>query len=176
MKTTKNKEQKPTKTNTSLLAAAKPVKVDNISVSNLVNTPPSSLEVESSESEEIVLTDAEGRRYCKVRDCDQAGIVDSYCRFHYISMWKKLQIRKGILNDGKLARYVEELTSRYPDKFLEVIRKDLKTEKDFLSAIEELEIDDSGMDNELEDDAQSYIDEVRGVSSDSGISDDGDDY
>ena len=176
MKTTKNKEQKPTKTNTSLLAATKPAKSNDAEASKLLDTAPSDLVAVDSEPEEIILTDAEGRRYCKVRDCDQAGIVDSNCRFHYISMWKKLQIRKGILIDGKLARYVEELTSRYPDKFLEVIRKDLKTEKDFLSAIEELEIDDSGMDNELEDDAQSYIDEVRGVSSDSGIADDGDDY
>lgn len=120
--------------------------------------------------EEIVLTDAEGNRYCRSRDCDQIAIVDSYCRYHYLLFWKKIQIRKKILVDGKLERYVEELTSRYPDKFLEMIRRDLRTQKDFLSAIQELEIDESSSaENEMEDDAQSFIDEVRGMNETTGV-------
>jgi hypothetical protein len=118
--------------------------------------------------EEVVLTDAEGRRYCRVRECDQVAIVDAYCRYHYLLFWKKIQVRKKILADGKLERYVEELTSRYPDKFLEMIRRDLRTEKDFLVAIQELEIDDSGSDTDYEEDAQSYIEEVRGMSEGGG--------
>lgn len=114
-------------------------------------------------NDEVILTDAEGRRYCKVKDCDQVSSVDGYCRFHYLLLWKKIQVRRKILVDGKLERYVEELTARYPDKFLEMIRRDLKTEKDFQSAIAELEIDESNLDNEFEDEAQNYIDEVRGV-------------
>lgn len=114
------------------------------------------------EEAEIVLTDAEGRRYCRVKDCDQLSAVDGYCRYHYLLFWKKIQIRKKILTEGKLERYVEELTARYPDKFLEILRKDLRTEKDFTGAIQELEIDESAVDNEFEDEAQTYIDEVRG--------------
>lgn len=126
--------------------------------------------------DEIVLTDAEGRRYCRVKDCDQIATVDAYCRYHYLLFWKKIQVRKKILADGKLERYVEELTSRYPDKFLEMIRKDLRSEKDFLAAIAELEIDDSGSDSEFEDEAQNYIDEVRGLSTSTGESIEEDDY
>jgi hypothetical protein len=118
--------------------------------------------------EEVILTDAEGRRYCRVKDCDQAATVDGgYCRFHYLLFWKNIQSRRKILSEGKLERYIEELTARYPDKFLELLRKDLRSEKDFTAAIQELEIDDSGVDNELEDEAQSYLDEVRGMSSES---------
>lgn len=120
--------------------------------------------------DEAVLTDAEGRPYCKVKDCDQIASVDSYCRYHYLLLWKKIQVRRKILMDGKLERYVEELTSRYPDKFLEMIRRDLRTEKDFLTAIAELEIDESGMDNEFEDESQ-VLDEVRGFGNESAISD-----
>ena len=114
------------------------------------------------EDEEIVLTDADGRRYCRVKDCDQLANVDSYCRYHYLLFWKNIQNRKKILSEGKLERYVEELTARYPDKFLELLRKDLRSEKDFTSAIQELEIDE-GSDSEFEDEAQSYLDEVRGM-------------
>ncbi len=114
------------------------------------------------------MTDAEGRRYCRVRDCDQISAVEGYCRYHYLLLWKRIQVRRKILVDGKLERYVEELTSRYPDKFLEMIRKDLRSEKDFLGAIAELEIDESAGENDMEDETQSFVDEIRGISGDTG--------
>lgn len=129
-----------------------------------------------SPDDEIILTDAEGRRYCRVRDCDQISAVEGYCRYHYLLLWKKIQARRKILVDGKLGRYVEELTSRYPDKFLEMIRKDLRAEKDFLAAIAELEIDESANENEFEDEAQTFIDEVRGLTTDSGTMTEEDDF
>lgn len=125
------------------------------------------VQTSSPSSDEAVLTDAEGRPYCKVRDCDQIAAVDVYCRYHYLLLWKKIQVRRKILIDGKLERYVDELTARYPDKFLEMIKKDLRTEKDFLVAIAELEIDESGLDNDYEDDNQ-VLDEVRGFGAESG--------
>lgn len=131
---------------------------------------------EEQKDEEIYLTDSEGRRLCRVRDCDQVASVEGYCRFHYLLLWKKIQIRKSILIDGKLEKYVEDLTSRYPDKFLEMIRKDLKSEKEFLSAIQELEIDESAL-NEIDgndDEAQSFSDEIRGIGEAPSMDDDGD--
>lgn len=128
-------------------------------------------ETPAEPEEEIVLLDAEGRRYCRVRECDQAAAVDGYCRYHYLLYWKNIQVRKKILSEGKLERYIEELTARYPDKYLEMLKKDLRTEKDFLAAIQELEIDESSVDNEYEDEAQNYLDEVRGMSSETGSND-----
>lgn len=132
-------------------------------------------EEKDKSDDEIILTDAEGNRYCRARDCDQIAAVDAYCRYHYLLFWKKIQVRKKILQDGKLERYVEELTSRYPDKFLEMIRRDLRTEKDFLGAIQELEIDESAGENEFEEDASAFIEEVRGMGEGgggSGVEDD----
>lgn len=127
--------------------------------------------MEPPPDEEVILTDAEGRRYCKVKDCDQYAVVEDHCRFHYLLLWKRIQVRRRILIDGKLERYVEELTARYPDKFLEMIRKDLRSEKDFHAAIAELEIDESAMENEFEDENNSFIDEVRGMSSEPAMAD-----
>lgn len=122
-------------------------------------------EAQAEEAAEIVLTDSEGRRFCRVKDCDQVATVDGYCRFHYLQFWKKIQVRKKILSEGKLERYIEDLTARYPDKFLDMLRKDLRSEKEFLAAIQELEIDESAVENEFsEDETQTYIDEVRGMS------------
>lgn len=113
---------------------------------------------------DIVLTDAEGRILCRVKDCDQHAVVEAYCRFHYLLFWKKIQNRKKILSEGKLEQYIEELTSRYPLKFLELIRKDLSSEPDFLSAIQELDIDEGNQVDEFGDD-ENFMDEVRGISS-----------
>lgn len=124
---------------------------------------------------EIYLTDSEGRRLCKVRDCDQVANVDAYCRYHYLLFWQKIQLRKVILNDDKLEKYIVALTTKYPDKFLEMIKKDFKTEKDFLSSIAELEIDESVIaDDAGDDDAQSFNDEIRGTVESTAIDDDGD--
>lgn len=141
----------------------------------------SSLELSEEEEdldkkdEEVYLTDSDGRRLCKVRDCDQVSTVDAYCRYHYLLLWKKIQTRKHILNDGKLEKYLEDLTSRYPDKFLEVIKKDLKTEKDFLSVIQEMELDENALaETENEDEVQSFSDEIRGIGDAPSMDDDGD--
>lgn len=129
-------------------------------------------ELNGEATEEIVLTDADGRRYCRVKDCDQIAVVEGYCRYHYLLFWKRIQIRKKILSEGKLERYIEELTARYPDKFLDMLRKDLRSEKEFLAAIQELEIDESAVDGEFEDETQSYIDEVRGMGESNNSRDD----
>lgn len=123
-------------------------------------------------AEDIVLTDAEGRRYCRIKDCDRLAEVDTYCRYHYILLWKNIQIRRDILQEGKLERYIEELTSRYPDKFLEILKKDLRSEKDFTAAIQELEIDESAVEAEYDDEeTQSDIFEAQRMSDASGSSD-----
>lgn len=125
--------------------------------------------------EEVYLTDSDGRRLCKVRDCDQICTVDVYCRYHYLLLWKKIQTRKHILNDGKLQKYLEDLTSRFPDKFLEVIKKDLKTEKDFLSVIQEMELDENALiETENEEEVQSFSDEIRGIGEAPSMDEDGD--
>jgi hypothetical protein len=112
---------------------------------------------------DVVLTDAEGRELCRVKDCDQPWGVEGYCRYHYLLFWKKIQNRKKILSEGKLEQYIEELTSRYPLKFLELIRKDLSSEPDFFSAIQELDIDESNNIDDFED--ENFMEEVRGIGS-----------
>ena len=125
-------------------------------------TPPQKITIE----QDVVLRDAEGRTLCRVRDCDQPAVVESYCRYHYLLYWKKIQVRRKILSEGKLEKYIEELTSRHPNRYLEFIKKDLSTESHFLHAIQELEIDESSREDENQDydEERSFIEEVRGVS------------
>ncbi len=153
-KAAKAPKEKVTKTKASAVETVEEIEINPLDAQAML---------EEIVPEEIILTDAEGRRYCRTRDCDQLSLVEGYCRYHYLLFWKKIQVRKKILEEGKLIRYIEELTSRYPDKFLEMLRKDLRSEKDFLAAIQELEIDESAEDGDFEDEAQNYIEEVRGM-------------
>ena len=154
----------------SIMSGAPSAKVTEAPAPSVVMATPV---VVSPEDEEVILTDAEGRRYCRATDCDQIGLVDGYCRYHYLYYWKKIQNRKKILADGKLDRYIEELTSRYIDKFVELLRKDLRTEKDFLAAVQELELDGSDTQSAGdEDDAKTYIEEVSGMGGGDSVRDD----
>ncbi len=128
----------------------------------------------SDETDEVVLTDAEGRRYCRSTDCDQIGVVDGYCRYHYLFFWRKIQNRKKILADGKLERYIDELTAKYADKFIEILRKDLRTEKDFVAALQELDLDDSSQASDEDD--KTYLEEIRGMTDDGTAARDDDSY
>lgn len=133
--------------------------------------------VEDSDEVEIALRDAEGRLYCKVRECDELSVVDGYCRLHYLKFWKRIQLRKKILTDGKLEKYIDELTQRYPDKYIEMLREDLKSEKSFLSAINELEIEEANEEaDNMDDDQQGLIDEVRGIQPAGTATDDDDGF
>jgi hypothetical protein len=66
-----------------------------------------------------------------------------YCRMHYIKNWKKIKRKEMILREKKLNSYIEELVSKYPDKYIEAIRQDLASEKDFAKVVADLEIDES---------------------------------
>lgn len=156
--------------------APKAAKVEDVELTQPTTPEPVEAVAQEEEDTEVYLTDADGRRYCRVRDCDQSSAVDGYCRFHYLLLWKKIQVRKKILTEGKLERYIEDLTARYPDKYLEMLKKDLRNEKDFLAAIQELEIDESAGENEFEEEAQNYLDEVRGMSEGGGGDSDRDEY
>ncbi len=131
------------------------------------------VEEKKPEEAEVVLTDAEGRRYCRVQDCDQVAIVEAYCRYHYLLYWKKIQYRKKILADNKFYKYIDELTAKYPDKFLDVIRKDLMSQKNFSSAIQEMEIDESADESDTND--KSYMDDMRGIGTEVGATDESSD-
>ncbi|MCC6277408.1 MAG: hypothetical protein IT289_05785 [Oligoflexia bacterium] len=111
---------------------------------------------------EVILTNADGKQYCRAADCDAEGTTDGYCRFHYIALWKRNRAKTKILQGGKLDKYIEDLTAKYPDRYLEILRKDLSSEKDFNLIISEMDVEDSNDEAESEEEASRFIEEVRG--------------
>lgn len=79
---------------------------------------------------------------CKEVACELTATTKTFCRLHYIKNWKRIQQKEMILQEKKLNLYIEELISKYPDKYIEAIRQDLNSEKDFAKVIADLEIEE----------------------------------
>lgn len=88
-----------------------------------------------------VKTSKELKKRCREALCDHDVVVTGYCRLHYIKNWRKIKRKEAILATGQLNNYVEELVSKYPDKYLDVIRQDLGSEKDWSKVVVDLELD-----------------------------------
>ena len=84
---------------------------------------------------------------CREVACELSSTTGGYCRMHYIKNWKRIKRKEVILKEKKLNSYIEELISKYPDKYIEAIRQDLASEKDFSKVIADLEIDEGGLDD-----------------------------
>ena len=166
---TSKKVSLPTKT----LIASKPKTEPKSDVSNLESKSSQQKKKEifydaveaAFHDEQVVLTNAEGKQFCYHKECDQVATTDIYCRHHYVLLWKLIQCKKKILEGGKLEKFIQEVSSRYPDKFLDMIRKNLSTERDFTTTLQELEIadtsdyQDSHKDSTLEDDHLPFSEE-----------------
>ena len=82
-------------------------------------------------------------KMCREANCENMATTKGYCRLDYIKNWKKIKRKEMILKEGKLNQYIEELVSKYPDKYIDVIRQDLSTELNFNKVIHDLELDES---------------------------------
>jgi hypothetical protein len=87
--------------------------------------------------------DSNGEAVCREVACEGLSTSAGYCRMHYIKNWKKIKRKEVILKEGKLNQYIEELVTKYPDKYIEAIRQDLANDKDFAKVIYDLDLDES---------------------------------
>jgi len=106
---------------------------------------------------------------CRETACESLATTLSYCRLHYIKNWKKIKRKEIILKEGKLNQYIEELVVKYPDKYIEAIRQDLASDKDFAQVIVDLDLDESVDDFEADgENAEGLIDNIKGNFDDEG--------
>lgn len=104
---------------------------------------------------------AAAKRRCREPGCEHDFILTGYCRMHYIKNWRKIKRKEAILASGQLNNYVEELVSKYPDKYLDVIRQDLASEKDWSKVVVDLELDSSDDDAAGDEDLEGVAEGVR---------------
>lgn len=107
-------------------------------------------------------SEATGDSVCREIACEGLGTTAGYCRLHYIKNWRKIKRKEVILKEGKLNIYIEELVSKYPEKYLEAIRQDLASDKEFAKVLQDLDLDESVDDFESEgSDSDVVIDSIK---------------
>jgi hypothetical protein len=114
---------------------------------------------------------AYNEKMCRETGCENQSTTKGYCRLDYIKNWKKIKRKEMILKEGKLNQYIEELVSKYPDKYIDVIRQDLTSEVNFNKVIHDLELDESIDDLDYDGDSiDSLIGSIRKEDDDFGDS------
>lgn len=66
-------------------------------------------------------------RICKDKECRNAATTTGYCRLHYLRNWQKIQKEKKKKAAKNLNRYVESILKRHPDRYVEEIKKDIRS-------------------------------------------------
>jgi hypothetical protein len=89
---------------------------------------------------------------CVVRGCDNPSTTNGYCRYHYLKLWKDVKKKEQILQEGKLAKIIEDLVRKYPMKYIEAIVQDLADDKSFNHVLKDLDIETEEADLENFDD------------------------
>lgn len=104
-----------------------------------------------------------GETVCREVACEGLATSAGYCRLHYIKNWKKIKRKESILREKKLNQYIEELVAKYPDKYIDAIRQDLASDKDFAKVIYDLDLDEGLDDFDVEggESVDSLIDSIR---------------
>jgi len=100
------------------------------------------------------------KKKCREPGCEHDHLIAGFCRLHYIKNWKKIKRKEAILASGQLNNYVEELVSKYPDRYLDVIRQDLASEKDWSKVVVDLELDAADEDANGEEDLEGVAEGV----------------
>ncbi len=96
---------------------------------------------------------------CQDRECVTLIENTGYCRLFYIKNWQQIQRKRGILKGGQLDKYIGEIATKYPDKYLEAIRSDLGDISSFRNVVTQLDLEVADVDAGEED---AEMDEVVG--------------
>ena len=66
-------------------------------------------------------------RICREEGCHNAATTGGYCRLHYLKYWRHIRDDKRKKAAKKLDRYIESVVAKHPDRYMEVIKKDLRS-------------------------------------------------
>ncbi len=65
-------------------------------------------------------------KICKEANCHNAATTAGYCRLHYLKNWKKIKERRRQAAARKLNAYIESVVKKHPDRYMEVIKRDIR--------------------------------------------------
>jgi hypothetical protein len=91
---------------------------------------------------------------CKQSGCHDISTTTGFCRFHYLASWRKLKTKEARKKGIELESYLEELTRRFPEEFLQKLKLEVEemSEKESMGEGEEGIERAGGLFDQMEDD------------------------
>lgn len=90
---------------------------------------------------------------CKFTGCHDIATTQTFCRFHYLSSWKKLKTKEAKRKGQEFDAYIEQMSKKFPEEFLEKLKVEVEdmAEKE-TAATTESDEDKGGMFDQMDGD------------------------
>ncbi len=92
-------------------------------------------------------------KICIEDDCKNVQTTENYCRLHYLKNWKLIKEAVQKKAADKLNKYVDGICKKYPEKYVDVIRKDIRSGG---RAEAEINFEDAGVNDVLDSFNESF--------------------
>lgn len=66
-------------------------------------------------------------KICKQEGCFNEATTASFCRLHYLLNWRRIKEERQKSAAKRLNSYVEKMSRQFPERYVEEIKKDLRT-------------------------------------------------
>jgi len=68
-------------------------------------------------------------KICCELGCKNAQTTKGYCRLHYLKNWKQIKTDEKKKTADRLNKYVEGIVKRSPEKYVDEVKRDLKSNR-----------------------------------------------
>ena len=102
-------------------------------------------------------------KICSEPGCKNAQTAKGYCRLHYLKNWKQIKADEKQKTAERLNKYVEGIVKRSPDKYVDEVKRDLKSNRLLDSFSGESQDDAADMLGDLGLDEEHRIDKIVGT-------------
>ena len=81
------------------------------------------------------------KKFCTHEECNLPATQKGFCRLHYLANWKHIKFDQKVKAERRLNSYIDRMSKKYPDDFMEKIKEGLENEDKFKETIEELDLE-----------------------------------
>lgn len=89
---------------------------------------------------------------CKFTGCHDIATTQTFCRFHYLSSWKKLKTKEAKRKGQELEKYLEDMSKKFPEEFLEKLKVEVEDMAEKEAASSDGDEEKGGMFDQIEGD------------------------
>ena len=90
-------------------------------------------------------------KICTEDGCQNVQTTDGFCRLHYLKNWKSIRDAKQKKAADKLNKYVEGMCKKNPDKYVDVIRREIRSGGGDLGAATSQQSESTGFESEFDE-------------------------